>query len=139
MQGERLVLRAGTVMIIGAIVLRLLNLGGGLVQILRSPETTAVMLFLGTGRIVHPQQTESIPVPEETVPVETEPVETKAPETEESVSPEPEKAGCASCGAEQCQRLFGGHPCAFGCAPGVGANRAGADRADPAYPHLGKL
>lgn len=92
MQGERLVLRAGTVMIIGAIVLRLLNLGGGLVQILRSPETTAVMLFLGTGRIVHPQQTESIPVPEETVPVETEPVETKAPETEESVSPEPEKA-----------------------------------------------
>jgi len=87
MRGERLVLRAGTVMIVGAIVLRLLSLGGGLVQILRSPETTAVMLFLGTGRIVHPQQTEPPQVPDETKPEETEPPATASPALQE-----PEKA-----------------------------------------------
>ena len=80
---EQKVLRVGTWVVAGALVLRLLN---GFLPVLSS-NAFSVMLFLQTGRLVRPGNV--IFTPEQTEPSDTTPPSTEATQPEQS--PEPEK------------------------------------------------
>jgi stage II sporulation protein P len=74
----------GSVLILTAVILRLLSAGAWepLAAAMESPETAAFLLYLETGRVVHPQQVlltepETLPTqPPQTQPPPTQPAET---------------------------------------------------------------
>ena len=87
MNMDRKVLRIGTAMVVGAVVLRLLSggLAGNIVKALSSPEAASRMLYLSSGRIVHyAEALASLPTePEAVLPTEstTEPIQTEPSQT----------------------------------------------------------
>ena len=86
MEAERRSLQIGTVVVIGALLLRLL--GGGaleaLAQAFAKPEVASFLLYLETGRVIRPAAPQ---IPRETIPEETE-APTEAPtQPEEVLSP----------------------------------------------------
>lgn len=75
----------GSVLILAAVILRLLSTGAlePLAEALKAPQTAAFLLYLESGRVVHPQQvllTEPTTVP--TIPPETQPPQTEPTQTE---------------------------------------------------------
>lgn len=80
---EQKVLRVSTLVIVGALLLRLLSGGvlGNMLNITLSPDVASWMLFLQTGRLVKPSNIAFSPSP--TVPAET------TPETVPETTPEP--------------------------------------------------
>ncbi len=75
---EQKILRAGTLVIVCAVLLRILG-GIGMKSALKMPpEAASFMIFLQTGRVVKPSHIEFNPQPEETTP-ETTPETTDAP------------------------------------------------------------
>ena len=82
---EQKVLRAGTLVIVGALVLRLLSAGnlGQALNFTLSPEAASWMIFFQTGRLVRPGNIEFTDSPQETIPettLETTPAPTEPPQ-----------------------------------------------------------
>ena len=91
MGSENKYLRAGILVICGALVLRLVS-GGAVASFVTKPEVITTLLFLETGRYVQPV-TET---PSETVPVQTEPTEPTTQPTQPPVVQTPAAAAVFS-------------------------------------------
>jgi stage II sporulation protein P len=77
MDGQQRCLQIGSVMILAAIILRLLSAGAlePLAKAVESPETMAFLLYLETGRVVHPDEpTTPAPSTEAALPPQTVPL-----------------------------------------------------------------
>ena len=86
MEAERRSLQIGTVVVIGALLLRLISGGAleALAQVFAKPQVASFLLYLETGRVIRPAAPQ---IPPETIPEETE-APTEAPtQPEEVVSP----------------------------------------------------
>ena len=91
MGSENKYLRAGILVICGALMLRLVS-SGAVASFVTKPEVITTLLFLETGRYVQPvAQT-----PPETTPIQTEPTPSTAPPTEPPVIKQPAAAAAFS-------------------------------------------
>ena len=83
MEAERRSLQIGTVLVIGALLLRLISGGipDAVAQVFAKPEVASFLLYLETGRVIRPAAPQT---PPETVPEETE-APTEAPTQPEEV------------------------------------------------------
>jgi len=96
---EQKVIRVSTMVIVGALLLRLLSAAGPTITV--SPELASFLFFLQTGRLIRPSSISFSPPPEETIPTSEQPTYPLIPSPTEpallTFSPEAAEALSINC------------------------------------------